>query len=128
MHYRLYLLDDAQKIAAAEAFIANDDLEALETAAILFRSTNDVFAAYEVWCGPRHVTGAGVRHQVDGTGLVDLAEGQQIRMLDLEERLLSSFACVRRSRALLEATTDLLEGRNGRAPRDVPPREKTGQV
>jgi len=128
MRYRLYLLDAAQKIAAAEAFIATDDLEALETAAILFRATDDVFAAYEVWCGPRHVTGAGVWHQADGTGLADLAEGQQLRMLDLEERLLSSFACVRRSRALLEATTDLLEGRNGKALRDVPPHEETGRV
>jgi len=43
--------------------------------------------------------------------LIELAEARQIRTLALEERLLSSFACVRQSRELLDATAELLKDR-----------------
>lgn len=111
MRYRVYLLDEYNKIAAAEAFIAQDDAEALEMATVLLRSTHDVFHDYEVWCGPQRVRTATNQPPADDRSLIDLAEERQIRMLTLEEQLLASFACIRRSRALLEATTELLEGR-----------------
>lgn len=111
MQYRIYLIDEADRIKAAETFIAFDDAEALEMDADLLRATHDVFTAHEVWCGARRLSDVSDT-QAAKKSLIALMEERQIRMAALEERLLSSFHCVRRSQALLDATTDLLEGRS----------------
>jgi hypothetical protein len=115
MRYRVYLIDEADRIKAAETFMALDDAEALEMAAVVLRATRDVFARHEVWCGPRRISGASSIEPSAGKSLVELAEERQIRALALEERLLSSFECIRRSRSLLQAVTELTEHRSDQA-------------
>src|SRR3954451_23870013 len=99
MSYRVYLYNSSNKICAADHFVAEDVLEALEIGAVLARATQDVFHRHEVWCGTRHVTGAGGIGNVRTVGMPTLAtlpEMRQMRAVDLEQRLAESFACVRR--------------------------------
>jgi len=115
MHYRVYLIDEADRIRAAETFMALDDAQALETAAVVLRATRDVFARHEVWCGPHQVSDAASTQLSIEKSLIELAEERQIRALALEECLLSSFTCVRRSRELLDTVNELMNSRGGSA-------------
>jgi len=116
MNYRLYFYDFSDKIVAAESFAASDDVEALEIGVMLSRATHDVFGRHEVWCGVRHLAGKATRSD-DISMLVEMPEARQARALDLEERLLSSFACIRRSRALLAEVDRLITARSCQAIR-----------
>jgi len=49
MRYRVYLIDEFDRIKAAEAFTALNEAEAPEIRAGLVRATHDVFAAHELW-------------------------------------------------------------------------------
>lgn len=115
MHYRLYLIDEADRIRAAETFMALDDAEALETATAVFHATRDVCARHEVWCGPRQVNRAAREPLSVEKSLIALAEERQIRAVALEETLLSNFECIRRSRELLDAVAELMDSRSKQA-------------
>jgi len=116
--YRVYLYDSDNKIRAAEGFVAADDLEALEIGAVLYRATQDVFYRHEVWCGARHLTGAMAARGLRTPTLDEMAKARQLRAVDVEERLASSFACVRRSRVLLQEVDRLLTARNRQVIRE----------
>jgi hypothetical protein len=106
--YRFYLLDQENHINAAESFSAPDDMVAAETAGLVYRACNDQFESYELFQGAKRV--AGSRVHADGAGMLKLADvvmARQENILDLEERLQSGFACVRRSKKLLETTAAL---------------------
>src|SRR3954452_20704883 len=100
MRYRLYLYN-AAGVCAADDFFAVDDTEALEVGAMLVRVTNDVCDRHEVWSGARHVTGAAVAAAFQASTFGTASEARELRALELEERLASSFTCIRRSKALL---------------------------
>ena len=105
MHYRLYLLDEEDRFRAAESFTATSDAAATEMALAVYSACSDAFDGYELWRGTeriakrRHTNGAPSSHEV--------AELRQTNVLDLEERLQATFACVRNSKKLLEATDHL---------------------
>jgi len=118
MDYRIYLYDSLGKIQAADNFVAPDDMEALEMGAVLYRATHDVFCRHEVWRGARHLTGITATRLSRIPTLVEMAEERQMRAVEAEERLASSFACIRRSRALLKEVDQVLDAHNHRAVRD----------
>lgn len=114
MQYRYYLLDGDDHIRAAETFSALDDAVARETAKLVYNGCNDEFERYELWRGGERVTG-GSNH-ADAAGelrLSDIVAAHQESILDLEDRLQRTFACVRRSRRLLETTAALRKRING---------------
>ncbi|MFL5280051.1 MAG: hypothetical protein ACJ8AW_03400 [Rhodopila sp.] len=117
MNYRIYLYDAYGKICAGEALLATDDAEALELGAIVFRSVSDACCRYEVWSGIRHLNGPAAMKPYHAPSLVELSDARAIRVLDLEERLASSFACIRTSRALLVEVNILIAARNSGAER-----------
>ena len=105
MSYRVYLLDQSQRIRAAEAFTAPDDREARAIAAALYASCCDVFPGYELWAGPRRIASG----QSDGSMLMSEAVIQRHQgiILDLIDKLQREFVCVNRSQKLLEASAQL---------------------
>jgi hypothetical protein len=115
--YRVYLLGLDGWIAAAESFSAEADGQALAIARSVMESTDDVFAGYELWSGARRIQprrqGASEAAGRDRR-FNDAVQAHQDTIADLEERLERAFACVRRSRKLVEAATLM---RNQRASR-----------
>jgi hypothetical protein len=108
MIYRFYLLDQDSHIKAAETFSAPDDAGAHEVASLVYGACNDEFGSYELWRGAQRVAGGcdGVNAAGELT-LADVILARQENVLDLEDRLQRTFACVRRSRKLLETTAAL---------------------
>jgi hypothetical protein len=110
MLYRLYLLDKRDRIRAAENFSAKSDNEAKEIASRVCNARDDSFKRYELWCGADQImsfrcgTQTGQRRERRAR---DITPASQEVVLDLEERLQNSFACVTASRRLLEATAEL---------------------
>ncbi|MGE0223696.1 MAG: hypothetical protein AB7S57_10570 [Acetobacteraceae bacterium] len=118
MQYRLYLLTSDKHIRAGQSFAAQDDSEATAIGATLYDACSDEFAGYEVWRGPvmlKHGRPAGI------TGLEEIIQARQQSLLDLEDSLQRSFACVHRSRRLLETTDRLRDGlqQSARTPPDL---------
>jgi hypothetical protein len=108
MNFRIYLLDKASRIRAAESFSAADDAEAADVGAATFDACSDVFDGFEVWRGSTRVTGGGrTGKNVSQLNAWDVVMTQQRNILDLEERLHQSFACMRESSRLLAITAHL---------------------
>ncbi|MBV9251907.1 MAG: hypothetical protein JO227_22035 [Acetobacteraceae bacterium] len=105
MNYRLYLLDSINRIRAAESFSATGDREARKIAASVHEACADVFAGYEIWRGSERLTADSRQVGLDWTDWAMLQ--RQEAVLDLEERLQRTFACVSQSRRLLEASAKL---------------------
>jgi hypothetical protein len=114
LQYRVYLLNSEGRIAAAESFYATGDEEALGIAFDLYNLSSDAVDGYELWRGAVRLTAASNQPQQAYLNREDTIISRQERMLELEERLWRSFVCIRESRRLLEAMTDL---------RDRPPRQ-----
>ncbi|HUB44861.1 MAG TPA: hypothetical protein VMB73_07745 [Acetobacteraceae bacterium] len=108
MNFRIYLLDAASRIRAAESFSAADDVEAAEVGATTFDACSDVFDGFEVWRGSTRVArGRRTGKTVARLNAWDVVMMQQENILDLEERLHRSFACIRESSRLLTVTAHL---------------------
>ena len=108
MHYRFYLLDQDGHIKAAETFSSPNDSMARETANLAYDACSDEFENYELWRGSERV--AGRCDRANGAGqlrISDVVSARQDNILELEDRLQRTFACVRRSRKLLETTAAL---------------------
>jgi hypothetical protein len=106
--YRLYLLDTDSAIAAAEVFAAHDDAEAIEVAAIVHEAASDTFSGCELWHDVERVVPD--RHGSSGSLKRSLEEAVQLHqdtITDLVERLQRAFACVNRSKKLVELTAKL---------------------
>ncbi len=113
MKYRLYLLDENAHFRAGESFSATSDMEAADIAAAVHSACADVFDGYELWRGAHCVL--QIRNGLVPAGnvtLSDVVAARQENVLDLEERLQRTFACVSASRTLL-AATDGLRRRQG---------------
>lgn len=116
MEYRFYLINDEGHSSAAESLCARDDTDAGELIAFVYDSCADVFQGYELWRGAKQLavlpanTVAG-----ESVGLANIASMRQESILDLEDRLQTSFACVKRSRKLLAATANLRLASSGPA-------------
>jgi hypothetical protein len=106
MNYRVYLLQK-EHIRAGESFSAFSDHEAVEVGSVLYDACSDVMDGCEVWCGPNRVaTIPRISHHSRLT-LLELTAIRQHHILELEERLSSSFACIRESRRLLDLLSHL---------------------
>jgi hypothetical protein len=112
--YRLYLLGIDGQIGAAESFSAEADAQAWAIARSIQEASNDVFTGYELWTGTKRIVaqpidaaaGAETDRRVHG-----MIQAHQDTIADLEEKLDRAFACVRRSRKLVEAATKLRKER-----------------
>jgi hypothetical protein len=104
MDYRIYLLDEAGHIQAAEAFSAKDDITATNVSQDVFEACSDVTEGYEVWRGAERIR-----------QIIDLVRARRLRYdakkirelreegaIEVEERLQRTFAIIRRSERLLE--------------------------
>jgi hypothetical protein len=111
LQYRIYLLSLEGRIAGAESFYSTGDDEAAEMAFDLYSLSSDVVVGYELWRGAVRLVQALDRPKPGSPNFDDMLISRQERMLELQERLRSTFACIRQSRQLLEATTILLEKR-----------------
>ncbi|MFL5279869.1 MAG: hypothetical protein ACJ8AW_02435 [Rhodopila sp.] len=88
---------------AAEFFSASGDRAAAQVAALVHDASSDVSTGYELWreadriASGRHApqAAAGPKHE-------DVIQAHQDIIVDLEERLQRAFACVARSRKLVE--------------------------
>lgn len=101
MHYRVYLLDQDSHIGAAETFAASCDADASAIAASVHQACADAFPRFELWRGPQRLQAK------DDWTVEDVVARHQDSVLDLEERLMRTFDCLKRSRTLLEETTRL---------------------
>jgi hypothetical protein len=106
MNYRVYLLDDLAAIRAAESFSATEDGEAAHVAAVLFEACGDVFHGYELWRGSERIA-PRPQPASASRGLEDVILSRQDIVLDLEDRLQRTFACVNQSRKLLERIDEI---------------------
>jgi len=101
--YRIYFLDAQNGIMAAEFFSASGDRAAAQVAALVHDASSDVSTGYELWreadriASGRHApqAAAGPKHE-------DVIQAHQDIIVDLEERVQRAFACVARSRKLVE--------------------------
>jgi len=108
MIYRLYLFSSGNEIAAAEHFSASDDAEADGLADTLYEVAGNRFTGYEVWREATLVVTA--RPKARRGARFDPAtwkRAQQLHLLELEDRLAKSFACIRSSQALMDAVDKL---------------------
>lgn len=113
MNYRLYLLDSAPSIRAAESYVAANDAEAAEIAAAICNAAGDVFQKCELWRGAEQLAtlwpdGRNAIDQRRRSLDISLAARQE-RILEVEDRLQRSFACVRSSRQLLQTYARLVD-------------------
>jgi hypothetical protein len=111
--YRIYLLDPNGDIEAAESFSASPDEDAADVAGSVYEASNDVFSGYELWAGERCISSMqSPRRKRERKQNVEAAiQRHQDTVLELEERLLRAFACAKRSRKLLQASTRLRDRR-----------------
>lgn len=109
MNYRVYLMDEHRHIRAAESFAADCNNEALEITAVLYDACSDTFPACELWQANTMIGRLPASSpQADGFAHDYLGLGRRQRdILELEELLRQSFACMRESRRLLRAMDDL---------------------
>jgi hypothetical protein len=56
--YRLYFLDEAQRITAREEFEADSDENAVAIAHQRYNANSDVYSGFELWCGARRLVPA----------------------------------------------------------------------
>ena len=110
MNFRFYLLDAASRIRAAESFSAANDAEAAQVALTTYDACSDVFAGYELWRGNACIAGdARPARPAPRLNAWTIAVVHQHNVLDLEDRLYRSFACIRESSRLLTVTSQLRE-------------------
>jgi hypothetical protein len=112
--YRIYLLDTRGHIDAAASFSVSKDDDAAHVADSVYEASDDVFSGYELWTGGQVISSAqGTRAaRANGPDLHDAIRAHQDIVVDLEERLQKGFACVKRSRKLLEAASTLRDRTN----------------
>jgi len=110
MNFRIYLLDATSRIRAAESFSATDDSEAAEVALATYDACSDIFEGYELWRGSTRLAGSlPASRNSPRLNAWSMAMMQQDNVLDLEERLHRSFACIRESSRLLTISSQLRE-------------------
>jgi len=108
MEYKLYLVDRDDHFQAAAAFVAADDMEAVEIAASVQSTCSDVARGYEVWRGTERLAKVRPRSSAyQDMILYELAMKRHDKVLDLADRLQRTCPHLRRSRSLLEATAKL---------------------
>lgn len=115
MHsYRIYLLDTNGLIDAAKSFSASTDDDAAEVAGSVYEASNDVFSGYEVWDREQCLFSMqSPPAKRDKRRNLDAAvQRHQDTVLELEEKLQRAFACVKRSRKLLQMTTRIRDRMN----------------
>ena len=106
MQYRLYLLNDAREIRAAESFIADDNAYAHAISVTVFSSCSDNFCGYELWCGAEKVADDRMRSKAN-INWWSVMQVRQRDVLDLIDRLQRGFECVRKSQQLLDRIAEL---------------------
>lgn len=99
LRYRLYLLGDGVICAWLE-FLADNDAEALQSAALLFDACSDVCSSCELWNGSRMLAQEQAVRSL--TALDELSRARQKHIIDMEETLHSSRWRVEKSARLAE--------------------------
>lgn len=98
-HYQLYLLTDGN-ISTRLEFFADEDVEALESAALLFEACSDACSNYELWSGSELLARD---HPVPSPIALEMfSQARQNQMLHLEEILHGSQWLIAKSNRLAE--------------------------
>jgi len=113
--YRLFFLGSDGAIEARHDFAALDDDVALQITAVIGDASADAHHGVMLWQGTRRIFETDKRNQADGghspalerVAAAALSAETQERVVECEEALLNSHWHLARSRALLEATTEL---------------------
>jgi hypothetical protein len=96
MNCRLYLFRDGH-IIAGQSFLAFSDEEALEMCSAVYDDCSDVADSCEVWHGDQLKAAVSWKSR---RARFPVETALQANIVELEEALSSSFACIRESRRL----------------------------
>lgn len=105
MSYRLYLLSTSGGIVAGESFGADNDSDAIAMAVTVYSSCRDEISGYELWKSFTKI--ADHRSLAEALPWWAVTQVRQRELLDLEDRMQSTFVCLQRSRRLLQASAAL---------------------
>ena len=118
--YRLYFLDAEGAIQARQEFAADNDAQAKLISATLWRACDESYPDYELWQATRCL---GRGNGDSGETIAALLEFEdalvQMRVLELEERLLESHWRVAKSKQLLASVETLRRRIDGTVPTAV---------
>jgi hypothetical protein len=107
--YRLYFLDEADRIFARLDFDGRDAAMAVRIAAVVGEACSDTHFGYALWEDGREVyaTDKDSRAYARGLAAAPLALDAQEIALDMVKRLLASRFSIAKSQRLLDAATEL---------------------
>jgi hypothetical protein len=112
--YRLYFLASG-RIRAAEEFEANNDIDAIRIARLVYDACSDMCEAFELWQATRLIRTRPPPYS--GVSLSDLTENHQRIVIEREEVIRNSHWALARSQRLIEALDLLKLSRNPSPPR-----------
>lgn len=111
MQYNFYLLGVDNRIRATDTFSASNDEDAAQIAGDAYLLAQDEFGGFELWRYGTLLSGSrGPRHVRVPSPAAWWSDVRQQRALELEERLESSFECIRSSRELMKRIDELRAG------------------
>jgi hypothetical protein len=121
--YRIYLIDTNGHIEAAESFSAPNDDAAADVAGSVHEASSDVFTGYELWAEGQCISSVQSGHAkaAKKRNLEVAIQKHQDTVVDLEEKLQRAFACVKRSRKLLLASTEIRDQMRASSAEGTPP-------
>ena len=100
MIFRIYLTDASANLVASECFIAHNDVEASAIAKFVYQACSDEFPGYELWRGPHQIAGCPPHYCEFRHNSEKSVQKHLDCIVDLVERLLTTFQGVQRSRRL----------------------------
>jgi CheY-like chemotaxis protein len=101
VEYRLYFFDEWRMIKARQGFLADNDNEAREFAALIFHACHDKCSSYELWSGVRLML-ENSSESIPSSHFALLTDRVQERVVEYELRLRDSHWIVGKSQGLLE--------------------------
>lgn len=100
VNYQVYFRDHGGCIVAGEAFAATDNDEAVEVVLALHSACSDYYERCELWRETQCIAVSSHRDLQRWSAVIgQLRRERQQRLLDLEELLETSYACLRDSKA-----------------------------
>jgi hypothetical protein len=116
MQYRIWFyrghLGPQPHFAALHSFHADSAQDAAEIAFDLYSLCSDAVTSYELWCNTECLVQALDRPTPGYPKIQRRTELRQAQMVEHEEMLQASYACIRQSRKLMETIKFLTDKRN----------------
>jgi hypothetical protein len=111
--YRLHLTREHGTIWASGTFPAADDVGANLIACVICDASEGDFEGYELWRGEVCLTFAPKRHRSAEKLTIDaLDAARELAIIDLEDQLQRSYACIASSKALMARLDEMKSRRD----------------